>query len=126
MSTNFDFITDSYEKLMLKTAYDSITSLELWNYMKTTNKSFMLCLDMELNLIMNENEKLGYAGHSGFSFAWTMREMQYIAQHSLSQYIELRMKEQEEEQKKEQEEQEEEEQEEEEQEEEQGHAILSF
>jgi hypothetical protein len=121
MSTNFDFITDSYEKLMLKTAYDSITSLELWNYMKTTNKSFMLCLDMELNLIMNENEKLGYAGYSCFSFAWTMREMQYIAQHSLSQYIELRMKEQEEEQKKEQEEQEEEEQEE-----EQGHAILSF
>ena len=30
MSTNFDFITDSYEKLMLKTAYDSITSLELY------------------------------------------------------------------------------------------------
>ena len=69
MSSPFDFITDSYEKQMLETAYDAITSLELWNYMKTPTKSYMLCLDTELDLIMNEVVKLGYNCHSGFSFA---------------------------------------------------------
>lgn len=96
MSSRFDFITNLYEKLMLETAYDAITSLELWNYMKTPNKSFMLCLDIELDLIMNEVVKLGYDCHSGISFAWTLREMQFIAQYGLSQFIELKMKEQEE------------------------------
>ena len=98
----FDFITNSYEKRMLETAYDAITSLELWNYMKTPNKGFMLCLDIELELIMNEIVKLGYNGHSGFSFAWTLRQMQYIAQYSLSQYIEIKMKQEQEEQEEQQ------------------------
>lgn len=100
MSSTFDFITNSYEKLMLETAYDAITSLELWNYMKTPSKSFMLCLDPELELIMNEVVKLGYDGHSSASFNWTLREMQYIAQHSLSQYIEVRKDEEREERKR--------------------------
>ena len=88
--SSFDFITNSYEKLMLETAYDAITSLELWDYIKTPSKSFMLCLDTELELIMNEVVKLGYDGHSGGSFGCTMRDMQYIAQHGLSEYITLR------------------------------------
>ena len=98
--SSFDFITNSYEKLMLETAYEAITSLELWNYMKTPTKSFMLCLDPELELIMNEVVKLGYDGHSSASFTWTLREMQYIAQHSLSQYIQVRKDEEREERKR--------------------------
>ena len=100
MSSAFDFITDSYEKQMLETAYDAITSLELWNYMKPPNKSYMICLDPELDLILNEVVKLGYNGHSGFSFAWTLKQMQYIAQHSLSQYFEVRKDEEQEERKR--------------------------
>jgi hypothetical protein len=96
----FDFITNSYEKIMLETAYDAITSLELWDYLKTPNKSFMHCVDPELNLIMNEVVKLGYNGHSAASFTWTLREMQYIAQHNLSQYIEVRKDEEQEERKR--------------------------
>ena len=92
MSNAFYFITDTHEKIMLETAYNAITSLELWDYMKTPINSYMLSSDTELHLIMNEIQKLGYDGHSGGSFGCTMREMQYIAQHGLPQYIELRTK----------------------------------
>lgn len=90
MSSTFNFITDSHEKVMLETAYQAITSLELWDYMKKPTNGYMLSSDKELELIMNEIQKLGYTGHSGGSFGCTMRDMQYIAQHGLPQYIELR------------------------------------
>ena len=90
MSSTFNFITDSHEKVMIDTAYHAITSLELWDYMKQPNNGYMLSSDKELELIMNEIQKLGYDGHSGGSFGCTMREMQYIAQHGLSEYITLR------------------------------------
>ena len=32
-------------------------------------------------------EELGYNGHSGYSFGWTMRQMQYIAEHGESNYM---------------------------------------
>ena len=90
MSSTFDFITDSREKVMLETAYQAITSLELWDYMKNPTNSYMVSSDKEVYLIMNEIQKLGYDGHSGGSFGCTMRDMQYIAQHGLSKYINLR------------------------------------
>ena len=73
---------------MLETAYQAITSLELWDYMKKPNRAYMLSSDKELELIMNEIVRLGYDGHSGASFGCTMRQMQYIAQHGLSQFAE--------------------------------------
>ena len=92
MLSTFYFITDSHENVMLETAYNAITSLELWDYMKKSTNSYMLCSDKELELIISEIQKLGYDGHSGSSFGCTMRDMQYIAQHGLPQYIELRTK----------------------------------
>ena len=88
MSSPFEYITDSYQRLMLETAYQAITSLELWDYMKKPNRAYMLSSDKELELIMNEIVRLGYDGHSGASFGCTMRQMQYIAQHGLSQFAE--------------------------------------
>ena len=88
MSNTFAYITNDYDRLMLETAYQSITSLELWDYMKKPNTAYMLSSDKELELIMNEIVRLGYDGHSGASFGCTMRRMQYIAQHGLSQFAE--------------------------------------
>ena len=90
MSSPFYFITDSHEKVMLETAYNAVTSLELWDYMKNPTKSYMCSSDKELDLIINKIVELGYSGHSGGSFGYTMREMQYIAQHDLSQYKRLK------------------------------------
>lgn len=89
-SSPFDYITNDFEKIMLDTAYQAITSLELWDYMKKPTDSYMLSSDQELSLIMNEIIKLGYDGHSGGSFACTMRTMQYIAQNGLFKFKELK------------------------------------
>ena len=85
-SSPFDFITNSYEKIMLDTAYQAITSLELWDYMKKPTDSYMLNSDNELHRIMDEIVKLGYDGHSGGSFGYTMRAMQFIAKYGLDEY----------------------------------------
>lgn len=91
MSSRFNFIENPHEKVMLETAYNAITSLELWDYMKRpTYGGYMMSSDKEVDLIMREIQKLGYDGHSGGSFGCTMRDMQYIAQHGLSEYTTLR------------------------------------
>ena len=33
------------------------------------------------------NQHIKYAGHSGASYGWTMRQMQYIATHSWEDYV---------------------------------------
>jgi hypothetical protein len=41
----------------------------------------MFSNDPRVNIIYNKIEELGYTGHSGASFGFTMRTMQYIATH---------------------------------------------
>jgi hypothetical protein len=43
--------------------------------------------DKEVNLIANKIIELGYDGHSGFSFGWTMRQLQYIAINGEEKYM---------------------------------------
>ena len=62
---------------MMTTAFDAITQLRLWNYMKS---SYAYDSD-ETTKIGNKIVALGYAYHSGASFSCTMRHMQYIAIH---------------------------------------------
>ena len=45
--------------------------------------------DITLNTIHNKMIELGYDGHSGGSFGWTMRQMQYIANHGEEKYKNL-------------------------------------
>jgi len=40
----------------------------------------------ELQIINQKMEELGYDGHSGFSFGFTMRTMQYIANEGEERY----------------------------------------
>jgi len=42
--------------------------------------------DSELRVIMNKMDELGYGGHSGSSFGWTMRQMQFIAVNGLEEH----------------------------------------
>ena len=47
----------------------------------------MLNNDYEVKTIYRKIEELGYTGHSGFSFSWTLRQMQYIAQYGEKKYM---------------------------------------
>jgi hypothetical protein len=64
---------------MISTAYRAVDMLELWPFMREDNGPFMLSNDKRLTAIGNKINDLGYDGHSGFSFSWTMRNIQLIA-----------------------------------------------
>lgn len=76
----FDYTSDFYKE-MLQTAYQAINILELWNFIKENpgKSGFKFSSDNRLDLIYNKIEELGFRGHSGCSFAFIMRDMQFIA-----------------------------------------------
>lgn len=70
---------DSQE--MLTSAYNVITRMEKWNYIKETQPGdggYTFTSNEELVKIMNEINN-DYQYHSGASLGWTMRVMQQIA-----------------------------------------------
>ena len=83
----FLYIRDLNSREMLTNAWRSINQTELWNYMRKEQDSFMFSNDPEIHIIINKMSELGYDGHSGSSFGWTMRQMQYIAKNGEQQYI---------------------------------------
>jgi len=78
---DFHYIKSSSTREMFSTAYQAITQLELWPYMKKDNASYMMCGDREIHRITTKIEELGYYSHSGCSFGWTMRHMQRLAKY---------------------------------------------
>ena len=70
------------ERDMLNSAYDVITRLDKWSYLKEFDPAdggFMFSRDPVANLIMQEISN-DYGGHSASSMSVTMRIMQKIAQ----------------------------------------------
>ena len=82
----FLYVKDEHSREMLVNAWNAINQLELWNYMRRETYSYMFSDDDEIWTITKKMEELGYNGHSGFSFGWTMRQIQYIAQHGEEKY----------------------------------------
>ena len=70
------FEIDSYQNM-----YNAITRLKLWNFMKQNppkNTGYLFWTAPEVRAI---SDAVSSDGHSGSSFAFCMRKMQYIAQH---------------------------------------------
>jgi len=78
------------EKEMIQDAINAVTRAEMWEYMAKPSTpgedGFMFCTDMEMTLI---NKKIEYNGHSGASFGWTMRHVEYIAKNGFDAYVNL-------------------------------------
>ena len=78
------------EAIMLKDAYVAITNADLWDYMKkpsTPGKDgFMFSTDHELVIL---SRYMKYDGHSGASYAWTMRVMESIAKNGMEGHKKL-------------------------------------
>lgn len=70
--------TDEHSRMMVKDAYDVAVSLELLDEIKNINpaRGFMFT---EHPVIDKISKNLKYDGHSGCSFGWTMRQLEYIA-----------------------------------------------
>ena len=83
----FLYIDDVSSKKMHINAWNAISQLELWDYMKKDIFSYMESKDKEIFMISDKMVELGYDMHSGSSFGWTMRQMEYIAKHGEEAYM---------------------------------------
>ena len=76
--TDLGFSTS--DATMLADAYEAVTAADLWEYLARPSTpgpdGFMLASDIELTAI---SSRMMFKGHSGASYAWTLRQMEYIA-----------------------------------------------
>jgi hypothetical protein len=89
-SSDFLKIKDESSRFMLENAYNAITLSEGWDFLRTFNynqNGFMFSDNPMTGKIMSKMEELGYSGHSGFSFGWTMRNMEFLAKHGKEVFL---------------------------------------
>lgn len=87
-----DYIESEHSRTMLENAWKAINLTETWDFVSQPIESFMWSNDKRICIITEKMEKLGYNGHSGFSFGWTMRNMQYLAQNGEEEFKKLFVK----------------------------------
>jgi hypothetical protein len=85
----FEYIKDKHTKEMLVNAWQAITLTENWKFVAKDIDSFQMSNAPEIWIISNKMEELGYQCHSGFSFGWTMRQMQFISKKGEEEYKQL-------------------------------------
>ena len=84
----FNIIPDEHSRFMLKNAHQAITMAEAWQFMRTfSDQSFMFSSNPIVSDIMKKMSELGYDGHSGSSFGWTMRQMEFLANNGKEVYL---------------------------------------
>jgi hypothetical protein len=96
---DFSFLPESlsYEKNMLDDAWAAMESVEgSWEYLARSDvpdkdSGFMFSRDPIITKIGNLVDKNGKIGHSGSSYGWTMRQMEYIAKNGFDAYVTLRI-----------------------------------
>lgn len=88
-----DYIENEHDKLMLTNAWQAITQTNTWNFIAQEIESFMWSKDPRIYEITIKMKELGYNGHSGCSFGYTIRSMQYLAQNGEDYFKKLFKKE---------------------------------
>lgn len=88
---DFSFIPDGTTRACISNGYEAMDQLELWDWLKSfepaENEGFMWSSDPNVQKIGNKMESLtSSTGHSGMSFAITMRHLHYIAKNGLDSY----------------------------------------
>jgi hypothetical protein len=92
MSRNYSDLFSEHEANMLQDADNAISQCDLWSWLRDytpeDDKGFMLSSHPNLERI---SSAMKYGGHSGSSYGWTMRQMEYIAKHgwTLFEFVRL-------------------------------------
>ena len=98
MTTNVDMtdaefnynVYDSNNRIMLKNAHGAITMAEGWDWMRNfQGQSFMFSNDEMIGKISKNMVALGYDGHSGGSYGWTMRCMEHLAKNGKDAFLSM-------------------------------------
>jgi len=83
-------IYDNNNRMMLKNAHQAITNAEAWDWMRNFNEqSFMFSNDAMIGKISKNMVSLGYDNHSGSSYGWTMRCMEYLAKNGKDAFLSM-------------------------------------
>ena len=90
MQSNYELLYSKFEAMMLQDADNAIAACDLWTWLlefdPTAGEGFMFTNHPNLNTII---VALKYQGHSGASFAWTMRTLQKVARLGWAQFVQL-------------------------------------
>ena len=96
---DFSFLPEklAHEKRMLEDAWAAMEAVEgSWDYLARPGVpdpegGFMFSRDPIVAKISEQVDKDGNIGHSGSSYGWTMRQMEYIAKNGFDAYVKLRL-----------------------------------
>ena len=82
---------DVLSKTMINDAINAVTKADMWEILKDPKfpgeDGFMFSRDTRLELI---NKNMEYESqHSGFSYGWTMRQVEYIAKNGFEAFVTL-------------------------------------
>jgi hypothetical protein len=90
---DFSFISDEHTRSLVINGYNAVNQLELWSWLKdfepAENEGFAWSKHPNVSMIGMKMASLPDApGHSGSSFALTMRHLEYIAKNGMHKYKE--------------------------------------
>lgn len=87
----FSYVNNIHERRMLSTCWNAVNMLEAWKFLRDFPKtdSFMLSNQPLVSKIYKKIEELGYTGHSGCSFGFTLRNIQSLARHGEDEFKKL-------------------------------------
>ena len=94
MIRDYSTLYSKDEAEMLQDADNAVTECGLWDWLKEfnpkENEGFMFTKHENLDKIHSKMKLLDQ--HSGFTYGWIMRNIQYVAQHGFHELRKLRLK----------------------------------
>ena len=83
----FDYISDKHSRKLVKNAWTAVQLTETADFVKQPIESFCLSDDPRIWIISKRMEEIeDPPGHTGFTFGWTMRQVQSILQEGEDNY----------------------------------------
>lgn len=84
-----EYIKNPNTREMFTNAWKAITFSNNWDFVSEDVESFMWSNDPRIDQISEKMEEFGYNGHSGNSFGYTMRNMQFLVQNGVEDFKKL-------------------------------------
>jgi len=86
---DFGFVRDETSRRYAADTYQAVTKAEAWDLLKEDpgEGGFMYSGNQRYKVIQAKMELIGE--HSGSSYGWSMRQVQYIAQNGWNAYVAL-------------------------------------
>ena len=86
LAPNFSFIVDEDSRRYVEDAYQAVTAADAWALMaQDPGEGGFMMSNPNTYAVLHAHMTL-LAEHSGASYGWTMRQIQFIAQHGLEAY----------------------------------------